>query len=212
MSHATVTRWKPQGSPSPAAALLLRSSRRCRFIPGTRRRIGGLSPDPGHCLSEQVQDPPPPGATSLLLSHVDMFGNGHQGAIGLGRLEVIADPSKVRVLLEDWLEWCEQFHVAVEAPRGEDDGELWKLVFENADCLGAIHASRLQDAEPALVLVLQESGRLRVFADPAEARGNLLWFVRGVETRVAWPGGAVDDELLSSSRAPWVFLGGATAE
>lgn len=141
-----------------------------------------------------------------------MFGNGHQGAIGLGRLEVIADPSKVRVLLEDWLEWCEQFHVAVEAPRGEDDGELWKLVFENADCLGAIHASRLQDAEPALVRVLQESGRLRVFADPAEARGNLLWFVRGVETRVAWPGGAVDDELLSSSRAPWVFLGGATAE
>lgn len=148
----------------------------------------------------------------MLSSQAIMFGNGGEAEGGASGLQVVASAQRARDVLEEWLTWCEQFHVAVEAPRGDEAEGLWQLIFDHQHCLGAVHASRLGDADEALLQKLQEAGCLRTFADLAEPRGNLLWFVRGVETRVALPAGPLDDQLLTSSRAPWIFLGAPTAD
>lgn len=116
-------------------------------------------------------------------------------------------------MLLDWLEWCEQVHAAAEAPHsGEGESELWRLLLDRRECLGSVYVSRLGAAEPWLLEALDDAGCLRAFPEGPAPRGNLLWFVRGVETRVALPTGALDEEALASSRAPWILLGGPSAD
>src|SRR5690606_12469588 len=149
---------------------------------------------------------------SLLSSQAVMFGNGGEAEGIASGLQVVVDAQRARSVLTEWLDWCERYYVAVEAPQGDEDEGFWHLVFDHLHGLGAVHASRLRDADESLLQKLQEAGCLRTFAESTEPRGNLLWFVRGVETRVALPSGPLDGQPLSSSRAPRPFLSAPTAD